>query len=434
MTAAQIPPAETLSEAIEAFEAYELQPGDPRWSYYVEEVRTYLNGQHPLDRIERQLAREARKPPARRACPKILISGHKGTGKSTELQRLAEQLSDRFEVLSLQMSDYLNQDDCDARDVLFVVAGQLVERLAEYQGLAKLSKDPEAKAALQMFGPKLPGVSLHEEAIDFKLLGQLSGRLKFDRKLRNDIRRIALEQPEDLAALVDRPVSLLAGLVERPVLLVLDELDRIQARTEGYLDLFSTDFPLLTRPKVAAIYTISMEVFFNEGYAAVQNHAGEHGFVLGQIKLWKDRERQQRYEPGWAVMKRFVKRRARLKLFDPGALDKAIGLSGGSFRQLRLLLHHALDHAEWAGRDQVMDEDIAAAAKDLRAGLIRTFGAHRYVRALHRIHEQHLIQPDDLKFLPTLTVMEYENDNPWFDTNPLIEPHVRRTWQELSSE
>lgn len=427
-------PAATLASAVDSFLPNELVPKTPEWGWYVPERWTYLwdgGERSPLARIERELRREADRGREQRTCSKHLVSGHKGTGKSTEILRIADQLSDRFEVVKIKASRFLNADDTNARDVLFVLAAQVTEKLRGYKELARLDGDPEAMAAMQMFAGRLPRVSADDLKLGFNLLGVLSVNLSLDQTLRSEVREIADRQPKDLLSLVNRPIAHLEAVVGRPVLVILDELDRARGPQGQQHPMFSIDFRLLTSFRSAAVLTIPVEAHFDERLADLHTLARENGCVIGHIKLWNDRFGQARFEKGWDVMRSFVYRRASPALFDPGAVDEAVRLSGGSFDQLRRVVRDAIDRAEYAGQPRVEVRHVEAAARDIRADLVRTFGALKHVAALHRIHEEHRIQqPEDLVYLPTLTVMEHLNDTPWFDTNPLLTPFVEETWAE----
>lgn len=420
-------PAQTIAEALDRFLAYALDPALGSWSQYVRERLTYLGEgaygrQGDVRPLGRVLTREADREPALRSCPKVLISGHKGAGKSTELNRLAEELSDRYEVLHASVTSYLNENDVDARDLLYVLAGLAVDAVRRYQGLPLLDGDDEASAALELLHKQMPRPKLRDVEVGFGFFG-VTARMRLDTELRQELRRIANLRPDDLRTVVDRCFAALEAIVERPVLVVIDDLDKVDPGAQGRERLFSLDFPLLLAPRTCVVYTIPIDVQYDERCVSV--HHAPHRVVLGHIKLWEDRDRRAHFEPGWAVMREFVARRMDLALIEAPQLDRAIALSGGSFDQLRWLLHGSLDYCDFNGSDRIDAAALDNAAHRLRGDMVRLWGSPRHLAALHRIHQQKSCQwPEDLAYLPLLAVQEHVNDVPWFDVNPVLLPQV----------
>jgi MoxR-like ATPase len=90
----------------------------------------YVKRPHaPLEPLKRYL--EARREPV-----KVLFSGHRGSGKSTELRRLARDLAGRFFVVTASARS-LNPADLQYVDVVFACAAALLrEATAEGKPVA----------------------------------------------------------------------------------------------------------------------------------------------------------------------------------------------------------------------------------------------------------------------------------------------------------
>ena len=76
---------------------------------------------NPTSRLERELTRPYRQP------PKHFFSGHRGSGKSTELRRLAVQpaIRQRFWPIHFSIGDNADVNNLDFRDVLLAIGGQM---------------------------------------------------------------------------------------------------------------------------------------------------------------------------------------------------------------------------------------------------------------------------------------------------------------------
>lgn len=420
-------PAGDLLTALDNLEPGPLSPGSPEWTFYVEN-RTAYQGRQVLDaptQIQRDLEREARRDADRRVHPKMLISGHRGAGKSTELNRMAKALSESYAVIPCSAAQYINRDDVSAQDLLFVLVGLAIREIEDIGGLARIERDAEAKAALELIREKLPPLKVREGEIGFKLLGGMSLELKFETNLRRRLRQVAEARASDLCTLINRCYQHLAGAVERPVLVILDDLDKVEPGSKGREQLFGEEFPLLLEPEVTVVYTVPMDVYYNHRYTTINAHEKRH--VIGHIKLWTSSDRTERFEPGGSLMREFVARRVEPALFADGILDRLIELSGGSFEQLRRLVSSAVDHADYYGTDRVEAPSVDHAVREVRTDLVRTFTAQRHRAAFQRIHEERSIEtPDDLGYLPLLAVLESPNGMPWYDINPLLVPLVEQ--------
>jgi hypothetical protein len=95
----------------------------------------------PLNKLIRVLLREHRQP------PKYFFSGHRGCGKSTELNRLAadEEINQKFFVVKYSVKDVCDVNNLDYVDVLFSIGAQLY---LQYTGAGKGLR-PELIEALE---------------------------------------------------------------------------------------------------------------------------------------------------------------------------------------------------------------------------------------------------------------------------------------------
>lgn len=107
-----------------------LEAGDPRFVDTAE-----ARGNFTYSRLYKSLGVDPRKDELRepRSRHFTLFCGHRGSGKSTELRRLAAHLEDpkRFEVIFLDVVQSLDTNNLQYADVYLALAGALVERLEE---------------------------------------------------------------------------------------------------------------------------------------------------------------------------------------------------------------------------------------------------------------------------------------------------------------
>ena len=87
-----------------------------------------------MQRLKRKLLRPYTNP------PKYFLSGHRGCGKSTEMNRLAVDLeiNEKFWPINFSIRDHADLNDIDFKDVLLTIGGQL---FLQYQERGSRSLD-----------------------------------------------------------------------------------------------------------------------------------------------------------------------------------------------------------------------------------------------------------------------------------------------------
>ncbi|MGA7891982.1 MAG: hypothetical protein WCA49_02055, partial [Candidatus Sulfotelmatobacter sp.] len=126
-------PAETLLEAYQAADPRPLASGDP---YFVD--LTVARASKATEHLKRMITNCAEGRFSATA-----FSGHRGSGKSTELRRLEKELSASHYTLYLDVNDFLDAADVDYTDLFLLVSRTLLDKLREHgvsvdAGLLKL--------------------------------------------------------------------------------------------------------------------------------------------------------------------------------------------------------------------------------------------------------------------------------------------------------
>src|SRR5208337_3960784 len=113
-------PATTLREAFQATNPQQsLGSGDP---YYVD--LTQARNSRATDYMKQTIENcyEGQYSP-------VVLSGHRGSGKSTELHQLEQALGSTCFMLYLDIIDFLDPQDIDYTDIFLLVCRQLLESL-----------------------------------------------------------------------------------------------------------------------------------------------------------------------------------------------------------------------------------------------------------------------------------------------------------------
>ena len=143
----------------------------------------------------------------------------------------------------------------------------------------------------------------------------------------------------------------------------------------------------------------------------------------GNVRLWNQTSRTADSK-GVELFTQFVHSRMDPSLIEQDtALKQAARYSGGIFRQFANIMQIAIDHAIEQGRSQVVAADVEFAANELRKGLMRIF-TQKEMADLKLVYDNH-DHPDRAQITPLfllLAIIEYENDNFWYDVNPVLWP------------
>ena len=62
----------------------------------------------------------------------ILLMGHKGSGKSTEMVRISEELKDQYEIINFSIAQEVELIGIQYIDVIFAIMSQVIEYLSSF--------------------------------------------------------------------------------------------------------------------------------------------------------------------------------------------------------------------------------------------------------------------------------------------------------------
>ena len=363
-----------------------------------------------------------------RADAKIFLSGHVGSGKSTELARLVADadVRDRFFVISFRFEEeewaYL-----DSAQILFRVAAELFKTgldndlLKEESRWKKLLLQVDEKVG----GPS--GVSVSEGSLGAEW-NLFFVKLKQELKLSDHRRRQFRSFGEtDQTLIQDLIVALLddleLGLAERgdgrSLLMVIDDLDKVRDK-EGIEEIFERNVNALLQPPLRMLGTLPGSVAFSPRSSRLRD-CTEHLRPVQVLSRTESGELEDAFDRRELdFFQAVLDRRVAKGLVGNGALDMAVLYSGGVLRDLFHLLREAALRAAFDGLDQVSAEVMEEAVQDARikwsAGI---YPEDRKALAAIR-QSRELASPEQTRYLDISWVLECYNGELWYDVNPLL--------------
>ncbi len=428
-------PATTVTAAFNAANPNQaLESDDPRYVDF-----TAWRSPMPIaKRLATMIQRTAKAEPPEHV--KILFTGHKGSGKSTELRRLAAQLEeDGFFVVFFDAATEIDMGGVSYADVLLSTMYNLVAtinasdfasslndnavdalrlRLAEITVEHVRTRDAEVSLESTIEGGGgIPGLFKVLSSLKSKLRGGESEKTLLRDTVDGDI-GLFLEELNDLIRDLQRQLHIAgsAGLV-----ILVDSLDRIilksladdEARTT-HRDLFVDHAEHLMAPACSMVYTIPVSLLNNQNVASVWGGSPE---ILPMVKVHNP-DGTDCAEALNAMVDAVDRRMSIETLFEnPNDVVELCRMSGGHLRHLMMMLRDACSYT--ADGDRVSSEAVQLAVQNLVNDFQRTI-EDQEVEALLEVHRtRRLPNREECASLPLkLLVLEYRNGSPWNDVHP----------------
>jgi len=368
----------------------------------------------PLNRLIRALLR------THRQLPKYFFSGHRGCGKSTELNRLAadERIRQKFFVVKYSVRDVCDVNNLNYVDVLFSIGAQLFLQYAD----SGRELRPELMKDLEAWRTSIEWVREKESSFETSVGGGIQGffvsvmaKIRAEATTRNIIRQTIEPRLSELIEKINLIVADIEGREGKSVLVIIDDLDK--PNLEQATEIFYNNQTAITQPVCHIVYTVPISMFFAQEFTAIR----ETRFLLPNIKLHTRNDRTSRYEPGYDLLKTFIFKRMKENLIEPDAVDLAIKMGAGVFRETTHIMQIAADSAIERGRDCITKEDVENAGQEIRSDFKRILKTDDYV-ILKELYENNKIQGIDKigHLLHNLSVLEYENGENWCDIHPTL--------------
>jgi hypothetical protein len=380
-----------------------------------EEMAAYFIAREdsPLQELETLLRFAKRRP-------KILFTGHRGSGKSTELAQLRLLLEDEFQVVNFSVKRSINLFDIQYTDVLLALAIELFksatdQKLKVAESLMKdiylwFKKDISSEVTTDETDQANIAASLN--AYVFKLESKLGTE--------SSTRKIIREKIEPrLAQLLER-VNLIVGEVEsqsnKKVLIIIEDLDK--ADLANAKEIFCGHSMSLTQPDCSIIYTFPIALRHDNDFINICLNFDEPS-VLPIFKI--QTHTGARDENGIRELQRIILSRIESRLISPAAIERITLLSGGLPRELVTLARRACLIAIRRDATEISEEIVLEAANRHRNDY-RVLLTRQQVELLKQVQSEKSMENDESHraLLHNLSVLEYRNHHIWYDVHPIV--------------
>lgn len=366
---------------------------------------------------------------------KFVFAGHRGCGKSTLLKRFAVEMQPQHFVVFFSIADLIEPSAVTHRNILYAIALKLLSA-ATQQKIPVAEDIAESLLGWMTTTRKQKTEETTKAEIGLgidKLLQMVTLKFQQEQAFRDEIERTYEKNVADLVGKADRIAAAIETTTKKPVLVVIDDLDKL-------------DLPL-----VEAIYRNNIKVLFSPGFrivftipvSAIQEPQvmgalTSEGIVRPQLfpvsKFFAKADcRNPQAEPIASTLKTFLEvltKRLPAERIEPETARQMVLKSGGVMRELVRIGRECCTECmvqmelEPDRTDlTINDEILTVALRNLRNDFARQIGTNLFpvlVEVYKTLNNEDTDGDAFVKLLHGLMVLEYQNDDLWYDVHPIV--------------
>ena len=376
-----------------------------------------------------------------------LLSGHRGSGKSTELRRLKKLLEDDGCVVFLRdMGDYINMTTpVDISDFFISIMGALNDAFfADERFNKNLTTEDYWTRVVRFLNQDVTIDGLTLEVSGSGVKGGIKASLKddpsFRRKLQEGLKgHVArlVREAHDFAVSVVKAVRDKTGEPDKKVVFLVDsveqirgvgsEADKVHSSVEN---LFSAHADSLHIPMLHLLYTVPP--YMTALSPALGRHLGG-GVICHLPSIHVFKERTNIADPaGVAILQEIIFRRYPdwRSILAPEHLERMCLATGGDFRNFFRIVNTALIKAGGLDALPIPESIIVDTENHLRREMLPI--AAEDMTWLRKIADSKEPELDKIANLPQLArffesclILNYRNGADWYDVHPLLRELVK---------
>lgn len=378
-----------------------------------------------------------------------LLAGHRGSGKSTELLRLKQELEGgeekHFVVLFDAVKDRnIDPLDADFPELLIAVIAHLADDLRKH-----LDTNLKPGYLKRLFGDI---GSILTSTVDFssvelsagliKLSGALTKNADLRRVLRGEIGEVTDQWINATNSIIDDAQVEINKKGYASLVVIVDGLDKIimnrDPQERSCAEKLFHDWNVQLRSlNCHMLYTIPIALAYSSSERSIASNFGLTAPpVIPMTKLFDSNGDETE---GFRKFSEIIKKRVALaggdtaRVFENGeaTINKLVGCSGGQPRELMVLIRGAM----LGGDLPIKDEAIEAAARDITNAYSRQLWQEHweeieFVKTESRLDRSSETERICMDLLDMRAVLQYKNGEEWYGLNPLLPENPEETSDE----
>lgn len=376
---------------------------------------------------------------------KILLVGHRGCGKSTELVRLQKDIASDFVILSFSVILELDPLNISYIELFIVTMEKLFNFFQKEENIQINEKYLEnitnwlTSREVEEINQEYVGLDVEagmKGGINIPFLAEFFAKFRAAAKSSSSMKEVLKTKVEPKLSelilncnlLIEEIKKQLARIGKKGLVIIIEDLDKLDI--EKGEDIFYVHATQLTQLKCHCIFTFPIALHYNIKSKAIKNNF-EEAFVLPMVKVHEKNGVPN--EKGIRILRDIIEHRMNLSLFDDKntILDQIIKASGGCLWDLFRMIREAADNALDFGRIKIGMSDFTSAYKALKADYNITIAENRekgitveqYYQALKECALDPIKKPMNneicLDLMNNLTLLGYNEDD-WYDVHPIV--------------
>jgi hypothetical protein len=357
---------------------------------------------------------------------KLLFMGHRGSGKSTALNKLVAELDDSFFIVYYDIISLVDPNDVSYTEVLLSMLARFIDIAdAEDIGLSE-----ELTQRIDTWGRTLIKAETSVQGVErdagvggrFKF-AELFSRIKNESETRTEIRKEIKPRVSGLINIINDTIAEIEinDPHDRQVLIIIDNLEKVEL--ENAAEIFAKHSIQLTQLLCNIIYTFPIALRSSDSYTQIRFNYSDV-IMYPNIKIC-DRNPEDGKPPSDMVlqnrefMKTMFDRRGNRELIEPEALEYAIEMSGGLVREYIRIIRDAALNSIAFGKESIDMDCVQDVINDLKNAYRSQLSDEDY-ETLESVIQTKQIKRDKIlvRLLNNLSVLEYAKGG--FDVNPVV--------------
>lgn len=370
----------------------------------------------------------------------ILFTGHRGSGKSTELKRIQKIWKESYHVIYLEVNEETDINDANYTDLYLIVIKQVEfalrklglkfdQRLlssfeAWFKEITEENEESVEKSVSVESEASLEGGAPFIAKLMVKLLAQIKGSDKQKTTIRQTLEKDISRLKADINLLLrDAYVKLQKKYPDyKGLLIIFDNLDRISPKVADHL--FFEYAAQLQELHCTIIYTVPISVLCSPKNPLSLFDGNPHIVPMVNIYQFDRNVRDLNYNQiGLDTIASSIEKRVNVDaVFDSRAeLLELAKASGGNVRQLMQMMRSACLTARTKNHPKILAEDVIYAIKEQQFSFERLIPNDHYP-LLTQVYLNKDVSKDDIGqlMLFNTSVLEYNGDNRWNYPNPVV--------------
>ena len=428
--------ATNIAGMINAFSPRELS-GEDLDKYYYDKtmpVRTGSPVKSPIDDIF-DACHDSSLP------DKFLLMGHRGCGKSTELNVLSRRFQNEgFPVHTVQCAKELDMTRPFYSDLMILMGDALIEIAKEIN--CEIDKNllndlvhywdniTEIKDRIEQYDLSATGGAGIPSLLE-KILGlflDVKGSVRLSEGVRETYEKRIDDRLGEWISILNKIADSISTATQKQPIIIFEELDKLadidaeQETKDKSWELFFARPSALASFSFPIIFTFPIALSYEPRFGALKGYFHEKFFPMIKVTSIENKK----FEDGYKAIRAIIEKRADENLFDKNVEDFMIEKTGGALRDLFDAIRQSATYASRRKADSISMDDAVLALEEIQSEITRRIEKKDY-DFLKDIYNGNRRGISDRKALLGMllagVVLEY-NGTRWCNLHPLVADYL----------